>query len=1330
MTEKSPRVGRCTFLAGHTTNAVRLPATAKRSAAPRPPPIELPQPSILQAAKGSGALSILFNVKDLDRKAPGDAPKRQVTDGSLSESPADKPSKHDQAEVPAKPAKGPTKFQAIFQRAGEKVKKSRIVQQALMLPAASGRECHSGILDRLMTDGEAKRKLANAIANASPQSATPKPKPKAANAEHDKDRLRIEKKSLRLIAMTRVMREPASREDLVEVADVAEPRDVATVLRHIAESGHVNICSLKSLLTIAALCRNTVFSGVPESGIVQALQCGHVYSSPANTMLWRWTGVERDGGLELCGSARGIFLVLSGRVAMLSCKMTGDQMVQEFVEGCCGDTDHQDVVGLWAMENTVILWMPKERIRARLQHFLGETDLLRSRQALGWAEKEMDMLADMCHVYPFFEDHAHGSIKKIVRVMKFKQFHPGDVLTSQGEFSDTLFFILSGTAKAYRAKSESWAGNAPPSVLRGHATIVNESALFERSQSEVTIKCADRCDILMLTRSAYEKALGAEQIARQRMVYILRSIPPTHPGEVPNRSEKQLLLLSKIVENTPEFRDMPRKTLLNAMGAAVYMSAASNHIIFHEGDIGDKFYAIIEGKIAVRKKVQKTEEEHLVPANPMFMSERSQDDDDTSSRAEAGSHDHLRKSSHDHDDHHRKGSCDQDDHQHRRGSRESTDHHDHHPHQDHQHGQPDTKDHHGSALRRTGTATRMIKRSGTVAIQEEDSHKQEHKHHAHKHHTVAVGAHHHGDRSHESRDMKHADTPRHHTYTATKEVHSRDPSHWHLHRADSHHSQHASHLQHGYLSGNDQDQQGQTQDLQIHTTHENDEEHTANSPHRSPSHRRRDEMRFSTDHVYDTAVGALVGERLHPNEDSQETLHRLEALAKESNDLGALEVYLQTGQTFGAKTLLHQEPRTASIVTVEPTKFLIISRGDFVALMKAKLETDIQERLQFLLSHLPGLDQAQIEVSSNEMQKLERAAVLLNTARFDHGRHVVTEGDDSGHTLWFLDTGALAVLGSADSSHNAAQKASKPRVQSLVTTAGQIIGTTTCIIGKPEPSTVVVESASCTLYSVDWSAVWRLLPQRVLDALRKYSEALYDRRCHHARPLPPCILAEKKARERAAFRTAWSGLADGAKLYGDLQLAPDALPHEKLIGSPTRVMPDRKKNYDRSKSKGVQSARDSSKETALTTPSKNEQSDWKLNYTDGITTAMRRIDEVIVAGCGEHTPHQRDIKAPPGFCAERLKAELVQAMFMDPSPAVQKFVHKSVQHSTIEERNDLHKWIKHYVFDPRVITNRHVQEVMQKYRIGADGAWRADGKRRRGEDNGGTGTQRPSSSRT
>merc|ERR1719247_3764195 len=99
--------------------------------------------------------------------------------------------------------------------------------------------------------------------------------------------------------------------------------------------------------------------------------------------------------------------------------------------------------------------------------------------------------------------------------MRHKQLLAGDVLASQGEPTETMYFLLSGSVKAYRAKDEAWTTDVPSSCLRSHTTLVNDFAMFGRRRSEVTMRCAERCVALSLTRDAYEKAVSSEQLARQ-----------------------------------------------------------------------------------------------------------------------------------------------------------------------------------------------------------------------------------------------------------------------------------------------------------------------------------------------------------------------------------------------------------------------------------------------------------------------------------------------------------------------------------------------------------------------------------------------------------------------------------------------------------------------------------------------------------------------------------------------------------------------------------------------------------------------------------------------
>ncbi|CAE7226114.1 unnamed protein product [Symbiodinium microadriaticum] len=69
-------------------------------------------------------------------------------------------------------------------------------------------------------------------------------------------------------------------------------------------------------------------------------------------------------------------------------------------------------------------------------------------------------------------------------------------------------------------------------------------------------------------------------------------------------------------------------------------------------------------------------------------------------------------------------------------------------------------------------------------------------------------------------------------------------------------------------------------------------------------------------------------------EDTDEGPQQSEVPGSEvTQDLGKMVNRLGAGAAFGAKTLLKKEARTASVMTVEPTKLLVVTREDYVALL-------------------------------------------------------------------------------------------------------------------------------------------------------------------------------------------------------------------------------------------------------------------------------------------------------------------------------------------------------------------------------------------------------------
>lgn len=96
------------------------------------------------------------------------------------------------------------------------------------------------------------------------------------------------------------------------------------------------------------------------------------------------------------------------------------------------------------------------------------------------------------------------------------------------------------------------------------------------------------------------------QVERMRVVHALRNVPASRPGEPHHRSQEQLALLAKLVRNTPELKAFEQEELMQVLGAATYINAVPGHVLCHQGEIGDRFFAIIEGMVSihVRPKVE------------------------------------------------------------------------------------------------------------------------------------------------------------------------------------------------------------------------------------------------------------------------------------------------------------------------------------------------------------------------------------------------------------------------------------------------------------------------------------------------------------------------------------------------------------------------------------------------------------------------------------------------------------------------------------------------------------------------------------------------------
>ena len=68
------------------------------------------------------------------------------------------------------------------------------------------------------------------------------------------------------------------------------------------------------------------------------------------------------------------------------------------------------------------------------------------------------------------------------------------------------------------------------------------------------------------------------------------------------------------VRNTPELKNFDQDALMQVLGAATFINAAPGHILCHQGEVGDRFFAIIEGMVSIHVKPKVEVESALATA--------------------------------------------------------------------------------------------------------------------------------------------------------------------------------------------------------------------------------------------------------------------------------------------------------------------------------------------------------------------------------------------------------------------------------------------------------------------------------------------------------------------------------------------------------------------------------------------------------------------------------------------------------------------------------------------------------------------------------------------
>ena len=402
-----------------------------------------------------------------------------------------------------------------------------------------------------------------------------------------------------------------------------------------------------------------------------------------------------------------------------------------------------------------------------------------------------------------------------------------------------------------------------------------------------------------------------------------------------------------------------------------------------------------------------------------------------------------------------------------------------------------------------------------------------------------------------------------------------------------------------------------------------------------------------------------------------------------SVDLGKMVNRLGPGAAFGAKTLLKKEARTASVMTVEPTKLLVVTREDYVGLLGSMEEARAREAAEFLCRYVLMVEMRGGRASDNLHPALRhsmaRTSKSMTCHTLDRGTVLLTHGTESSDTIHILRKGALAYCyplarqGNPGKWHRSKVASMNP--SQVVSTPGEMVGASHALLGWKEPATVRVESATCEVYRVPWLELQRVLTNRILTLMREKLQ-----HCHGLRSQ----VAAQQDPKGMLYATASSKL-EGATPSKEQQAVKDALENAfdtacsfagvaGVAGRPSRHA---EKEDDSCDSK-------ENEERDRKTSKDRKEADVEDQFLAKLASAITQLEDATKKAdlweslaTGEAPFSTTSSQPPPITSAAVVRAHFFKTLKED--PGLLRMEHFMAQAALDPDKAHLNAWMKRYI---------------------------------------------------
>ncbi|CAK9024145.1 Cyclic nucleotide-binding domain-containing protein [Durusdinium trenchii] len=120
-------------------------------------------------------------------------------------------------------------------------------------------------------------------------------------------------------------------------------------------------------------------------------------------------------------------------------------------------------------------------------------------------------------------------------------------------------------------------------------------------------------------------------------------------------------------------------------------------------------------------------------------------------------------------------------------------------------------------------------------------------------------------------------------------------------------------------------------------------------------------------------------------------------------NLGNRVSKLSPGSVLGELALMNDQPRLASAKCLEDAEFFVIRRNDFDNVLKEEMVKKGDEKLRFLMRHLPGMKEVPVPKPGGK----PHASYMFKHGKFPRGHTFLVQGKIAEPHLWVVYKGAV-----------------------------------------------------------------------------------------------------------------------------------------------------------------------------------------------------------------------------------------------------------------------------------------------------------------------------------